>query len=721
MKNTKTNAANARIAAKNGQIKEEIKNLILGKLGVIGIIGLLFMAGIGTVSAGSLNVWTDAQNHIWVENDFLKWDVTHGDSMIVKTGVSSKNWRLWNDYFWANIGVGKVDYYKSRVSSLNNFTVAEIIENNEQTVTIYLQSNLSWSQTPDTVLVNTYLTFYANSGLVKLSYDVPNPPNNGNNPPSLLYNLFITPGGDKQNDFYYYSGSSAEHNFPHTSWSSFSASKLVPVKDDYIYITEYDKSASQGFALVSKKIQTQDFVTDINYGRASVGGEIYGSGDSIQIHMDPSIKGTMYLYFYETNPTVAYKPVEDLIMGGIENIINPPCTNECSPSGTKSCNDSTHYKTCGDYDSDDCLEWSNKVSCGSGKVCEGNGNCVSVPVCESGQTQNCIASNGCSGIKSCVNGQFGDCTTNLQKCDTNCDGTPETCQETCELCICTNGQTQSCTAPNGCEESQTCVNGQFGDCTTNLQKCDDGTCKETCPEPEPPGCTADDCIGITYFQCKNGKLLNKGLVDGKCGYTHEPNEPEPLPMEDASVDVTMHITFDRTKPGVDESFELRANFVNMDFKPRKAYLTVFLPSGVDILEGFGKVKSMAGGAATYELNLDGGAGMNTHTMRLKANEEGKKAMQISGIVIDENGGQHVIQQKSETITVVGETQGGGTEITCNPPYIQVGNECCVDSNYNKICDRDDTPDEPKTNWLIYIIAGIGALIILLLIAVLVKR
>ena len=30
----------------------------------------------GSVSAGSLNVWTDAQNHIWVENEFYKWDET---------------------------------------------------------------------------------------------------------------------------------------------------------------------------------------------------------------------------------------------------------------------------------------------------------------------------------------------------------------------------------------------------------------------------------------------------------------------------------------------------------------------------------------------------------------------------------------------------------------------------------------------------------------------
>lgn len=30
------------------------------------------------------------------------------------------------------------------------------------------------------------------------------------------------------------------------------------------------------------------------------------------------------------------------------------------------------------------------------------------------------------------------------------------------------------------------------------------------------------------------------------------------------------------------------------------------------------------------------------------------------------------------------------EITCNSPYIKVGNECCLDKNFNGICDRDET-------------------------------
>ena len=108
-------------------------------------------------------------------------------------------------------------------------------------------------------------------------------------------------------------------------------------------------------------------------------------------------------------------------------------------------------------------------------------------------------------------------------------------------------------------------------------------------------------------------------------------------------------------------------------------------------------------------------------MRLKANEEGKKEVRLYCILVDENGSQHLIRQKSETVTVVSESSDGETGITCKLPYIQVGNERCVDANYNKICDRDEPESKEETNWLIYIIAGIGALIVILLIAVLVKR
>ncbi len=50
------------------------------------------------------------------------------------------------------------------------------------------------------------------------------------------------------------------------------------------------------------------------------------------------------------------------------------CTNDCSTAGATRCLDSTVEQTCGNYDSDACLEWGNGVTCVYG--CSG-GHCVS--------------------------------------------------------------------------------------------------------------------------------------------------------------------------------------------------------------------------------------------------------------------------------------------------------------------------------------------------------
>ena len=36
------------------------------------------------------------------------------------------------------------------------------------------------------------------------------------------------------------------------------------------------------------------------------------------------------------------------------------------------------------------------------------------------------------------------------------------------------------------------------------------------------------------------------------------------------------------------------------------------------------------------------------------------------------------------------TTTANQEITCNSPYIKVGDDCCVDANYNRICDYDES-------------------------------
>jgi hypothetical protein len=74
-------------------------------------------------------------------------------------------------------------------------------------------------------------------------------------------------------------------------------------------------------------------------------------------------------------------------------ITAPSCTNECSSSGAKQCSGTYGYQTCGHYDSDSCLEWSTVSSCSSGYVCSG-GNCIY-------NTPSCSNECSYSGYKQC--------------------------------------------------------------------------------------------------------------------------------------------------------------------------------------------------------------------------------------------------------------------------------------------------------------------------------
>lgn len=57
----------------------------------------------------------------------------------------------------------------------------------------------------------------------------------------------------------------------------------------------------------------------------------------------------------------------------------PVCQNDCSAGQTK-CFDNFNYYRCGDFDEDDCLDWSTPVYCGEGNKCE-SGKCVAAKDC----------------------------------------------------------------------------------------------------------------------------------------------------------------------------------------------------------------------------------------------------------------------------------------------------------------------------------------------------
>jgi len=84
------------------------------------------------------------------------------------------------------------------------------------------------------------------------------------------------------------------------------------------------------------------------------------------------------------------------------------CNNECSVSGAKQCSGSTGYKICGNYDTDTCLEWSTATNCGKGKICQ-NGSCRDTCTCQNDCTSSGLEQCSGNGYKTCGNYDSDSC------------------------------------------------------------------------------------------------------------------------------------------------------------------------------------------------------------------------------------------------------------------------------------------------------------------------
>ena len=73
------------------------------------------------------------------------------------------------------------------------------------------------------------------------------------------------------------------------------------------------------------------------------------------------------------NTTVLIAKRNNVIYAWSEGV---SCTNECSPAGAKECS-GLGYHTCGNYDTDYCLEWNTIIiPCNPGEICSPGGNCL---------------------------------------------------------------------------------------------------------------------------------------------------------------------------------------------------------------------------------------------------------------------------------------------------------------------------------------------------------
>jgi len=151
------------------------------------------------------------------------------------------------------------------------------------------------------------------------------------------------------------------------------------------------------------------------------------------------------------------------------------CTNECI-SGQAKCSDTSHRQTCGQYDSDTCLEWSTATVC--------------------------------SGDTTCGYGTCPDTHKPAWRCEL------ETCTYVCNTSSTCNG-----TQPP--DQPTTCTN----DCTTGQLKCSDISHKQTCGQYDSDTClewsTATVCSGSTtcgYGNCSATQKPSWTCKDGKCVY-----------------------------------------------------------------------------------------------------------------------------------------------------------------------------------------------------------
>jgi outer membrane protein assembly factor BamB len=79
---------------------------------------------------------------------------------------------------------------------------------------------------------------------------------------------------------------------------------------------------------------------------------------------------------YDADPCREWSDIEECDVANGERCDNGVCTteecqNECDESGVKECiGDLSGWHECGNYDADDCLEWSTVTDCGVGHICD---------------------------------------------------------------------------------------------------------------------------------------------------------------------------------------------------------------------------------------------------------------------------------------------------------------------------------------------------------------
>jgi hypothetical protein len=190
------------------------------------------------------------------------------------------------------------------------------------------------------------------------------------------------------------------------------------------------------------------------------------------------------------------------------------CSNECSPSGSKRC-EGNNVEACGDYDSDSCLEWGDSSYCGTGRICC-NSACMT-PTCVTGN--DCDDGSGCT-VDSCVGAatcdagcqhqQITSCANSDGCCPSGCSAANDNdCSTGCGNGICEITEScESCSQDCACGPGQMCCSGQ----------CKAPACSSDSECGDANSCTLDSCVGAGTCdaRCEHGQVTSCLNDDGCC-------------------------------------------------------------------------------------------------------------------------------------------------------------------------------------------------------------
>lgn len=134
------------------------------------------------------------------------------------------------------------------------------------------------------------------------------------------------------------------------------------------------------------------------------------------------------------------------------------CSDECT-EGMSACDGAVAVRTCGQFDTDECTDWSSSTSCGANQRCT-NGSCGASQTCVN-TGDDCDDGNGCTDGDVCTGSTCGGEPR-------DCANAPPTCQSTTTLRL--YGQGGSCSMMTGA-----CTNSYVD--ATCIRGCLDGACK----------------------------------------------------------------------------------------------------------------------------------------------------------------------------------------------------------------------------------------------------